>query len=81
MFMTLSWVYSCAMITKSIVYEKEHRLKETMKVMGLGNVIHWLGWFIDSIIPMSFTVVMLTCILVVITEFDCICCQTIALNS
>ncbi|XP_049802768.1 ATP-binding cassette sub-family A member 7-like [Schistocerca nitens] len=64
MFMTLSWVYSCAMITKSVVYEKEHRLKETMKIMGLGNSVHWLGWFIDSIIPMLLTIILLTLILV-----------------
>ncbi|CAH1395854.1 unnamed protein product [Nezara viridula] len=64
LFMVLSWVYTCAMIVKSIVHEKEQRLKETMRVMGLGNTIHWLGWFIDSIIPMIFTIFLLTLILV-----------------
>ncbi|KAK9511087.1 hypothetical protein O3M35_005719 [Rhynocoris fuscipes] len=64
LFMVLSWSYSCAMIVKSIVYEKEQRLKETMRVMGLGNGIHWLGWFIDSLIPMCVTLVALVIILV-----------------
>ncbi|XP_066903690.1 phospholipid-transporting ATPase ABCA1 isoform X2 [Halyomorpha halys] len=64
LFMVLSWVYTCAMIVKSIVHEKEQRLKETMRVMGLGNTIHWIGWFIDSIIPMLFTILLLTLILV-----------------
>ena len=32
LFMTLAWVYSIAMIVKSIVHEKELRLKEVMKV-------------------------------------------------
>lgn len=64
LFMVLSWVYTCAMIVKSIVHEKEQRLKETMRVMGLGNTIHWIGWFIDSIIPMIFTIFLLTLILV-----------------
>ncbi|XP_054282014.1 phospholipid-transporting ATPase ABCA1-like isoform X1 [Macrosteles quadrilineatus] len=64
LFMVLSWVYTCAMIVKSIVYEKEQRLKETMRVMGLGNLVHWLGWFIDSIVPMMVTITMLTAILV-----------------
>nr|CAD7425504.1 unnamed protein product [Timema monikensis] len=64
MFMTLSWVYSCSMIIKSIVYEKERRLKEIMRVMGLGNGIHWVGWFLDSLLPMIFTISLLTLILV-----------------
>ncbi|KAL1124646.1 hypothetical protein AAG570_001270 [Ranatra chinensis] len=64
LFMVLSWVYTCAMIVKSIVCEKEQRLKETMRVMGLGNGIHWLGWFIDSFIPMVVTIFFLTIILV-----------------
>ncbi|XP_075213435.1 phospholipid-transporting ATPase ABCA1-like isoform X2 [Lycorma delicatula] len=63
LFMVLSWVYTCAMIVKSIVYEKEQRLKETMHVMGLGNGIHWVGWFIDSLIPMLLTIFLLTVIL------------------
>ncbi|XP_014251737.1 retinal-specific ATP-binding cassette transporter-like isoform X2 [Cimex lectularius] len=62
-FMVMSWIYTCSMIVKSIVYEKEQRLKETMRVMGLGNEIHWIGWFIDSLLPMMFTVLMLSCIL------------------
>ena len=32
LFMTLAWVYTISMIVKSIVYEKEMRLKEVMKV-------------------------------------------------
>jgi hypothetical protein len=63
--MVLSWVYTSAMIIKSIVYEKERRLKETMRVMGLGNAVHWIGWFVDSITPMIFTIFLLTLILVV----------------
>lgn len=30
--MTLAWIYSVAMIIKGIVYEKERRLTEVMKV-------------------------------------------------
>lgn len=66
-FLVLSWIYSFTMIVKSIVYEKEQRLKETMRVMGLGNGIHWIGWFVDSLIPMSVTLVALVLILVVST--------------
>lgn len=33
--MTLAWVYSVAMTIKGIVYEKEKKLKEVMKVKNL----------------------------------------------
>lgn len=49
--MTLAWIYSVAMIIKGVVYEKEARLKETMRIMGLGTGTLWLSWFISSIIP------------------------------
>ncbi len=63
LFMTLSWIYSSAMIIKSIVYEKEQRLKETMRVMGLSNGVHWCSWFIDSVVVMTFSSTMLTLLL------------------
>ncbi|XP_070562934.1 phospholipid-transporting ATPase ABCA3-like [Ptychodera flava] len=59
MFMVISWVYSVAMTIKSIVYEKERRLKEVMKVMGLGNGVHWVAWFINSFIMMFISSVLL----------------------
>uniref|UniRef100_A0A8C2XJ97 P-type phospholipid transporter n=1 Tax=Cyclopterus lumpus TaxID=8103 RepID=A0A8C2XJ97_CYCLU len=51
LFMTLAWIYSVAMIIKGVVYEKEARLKETMRIMGLGTGTLWLSWFITSIVP------------------------------
>ncbi|XP_076023384.1 phospholipid-transporting ATPase ABCA1-like isoform X2 [Genypterus blacodes] len=52
LFMTLAWMYSVAIIIKGVVYEKEARLKETMRIMGLNNGILWLSWFISSFIPL-----------------------------
>ncbi|XP_055783098.1 phospholipid-transporting ATPase ABCA1-like [Salvelinus fontinalis] len=52
LFMTLAWMYSVAIIIKSVVYEKEARLKETMRIMGLNNGILWFSWFISSLIPL-----------------------------
>uniref|UniRef100_A0A8C9XBP2 P-type phospholipid transporter n=1 Tax=Sander lucioperca TaxID=283035 RepID=A0A8C9XBP2_SANLU len=51
LFMTLAWIYSVAMIIKGVVYEKEARLKETMRIMGLGTGTLWFSWFISSIVP------------------------------
>lgn len=64
LFMVLSWVYTCSMIIKSIVYEKEQRLKEVMKAMGLSNGVLWLAWFIKSFILMAMSCGLLTLILV-----------------
>ncbi|XP_053093930.1 phospholipid-transporting ATPase ABCA1 isoform X2 [Pangasianodon hypophthalmus] len=55
LFMTLAWIYSVAMIIKGMVYEKEARLKETMKIMGLGSGTLWLSWFISSYLPFLFS--------------------------
>jgi ABC-type Na+ efflux pump permease subunit len=61
--MVLSWVYASSMIVKSVVMEKELRLREVMKVMGLGNGVIWFGWFVDSFTVMSISATILTVIL------------------
>uniref|UniRef100_A0A452IG93 ABC transporter domain-containing protein n=1 Tax=Gopherus agassizii TaxID=38772 RepID=A0A452IG93_9SAUR len=59
LFMTLAWIYSVAMIIKGVVHEKEARLKETMKIMGLSSGILWLsclwapGKCLGDILPYS----------------------------
>ncbi|ESP00897.1 hypothetical protein LOTGIDRAFT_81234, partial [Lottia gigantea] len=61
--LTISWVYTVAMLVQSIVYEKEQRLKEVMKMMGLSNAVHWCAWFISYFIQMTITVIILTLML------------------
>uniref|UniRef100_A0A8C9WEH3 P-type phospholipid transporter n=1 Tax=Scleropages formosus TaxID=113540 RepID=A0A8C9WEH3_SCLFO len=63
LFMTLAWMYSVAIIIKGVVYEKEARLKETMRIMGLNNSILWLSWFISSLIPLLISASFLVLIL------------------
>lgn len=53
LFMTLAWIYSVAMTIKNMVYEKEARLKETMRIMGLSTTTLWISWFISCIVPFS----------------------------
>ena len=62
MFMVLAWIYTVSMTVKGIVYEKERRLKEVMKVMGLGNGVHWVAWFITSFVMMFLSIIMLLAI-------------------
>lgn len=61
--MVISWVYSVAMMIQHIVAEKEHRLKEVMKMMGLNNAVHWVAWFITGFLQLSISVTALTAIL------------------
>lgn len=65
LFMVLAWVYSVSMTVKSIVLEKELRLKETLKAMGVGNGVIWSTSFIDSFIMMTGSTVLLTAIVMV----------------
>lgn len=61
--MILAWIYSVAMIIKGVVHEKETRLKETMKTMGLSSGILWLSWFLSSFIPFLLSSALLVLIL------------------
>lgn len=65
LYMNLAFVFACAMIVKSIVYEKEKRLKETMRTMGLGNAVHWVAWFIDSMLVLTLVCIILPLLLYV----------------
>lgn len=77
LFLVLAWVLSVAMICKSIVYEKENRLKEVMKIMGLSNGVHWVAWFINAFVMMFITIVILTIIIKVMASSS----QTLTLNN
>ncbi|XP_072306658.1 retinal-specific phospholipid-transporting ATPase ABCA4-like isoform X1 [Eucyclogobius newberryi] len=62
-FMVLAWVYSVSMMVKSIVLEKELRLKETLKAAGVTNSVIWSTWFIDSFLMMGTSTALLTAII------------------
>ncbi|XP_028282913.1 retinal-specific ATP-binding cassette transporter-like [Parambassis ranga] len=62
-FMVLAWIYSVSMTVKSIVLEKELRLKETLKAMGVDNGVIWYTWFIDSFTMMTMSTALLTFII------------------
>ncbi|XP_033114079.1 ATP-binding cassette sub-family A member 3-like [Anneissia japonica] len=59
--MVLAFIYSSGTIVKELVIEKETRLKESMKMMGLANWIHWLAWFVKS-----YTFLLISTILIVL---------------
>ena len=57
MVMTIAWLFSIAMNVHFIVKEKQLRLKEFMKMMGLSNGVHWTAWFITQFIVISISIV------------------------
>lgn len=69
-FMVLAWIYSVSMTVKSIVLEKELRLKETLKAMGVDNSVIWYTWFIDSFTMMTTSTALLTFIIMVRSQTE-----------
>ncbi|CDW54523.1 ABC transporter, ATP binding protein [Trichuris trichiura] len=61
-FVVLSWMFSVAMIMKNVVTEKQLRLKEFMKMMGLRSFAHWLAWYIQGMIMLCCSVVFIAII-------------------
>ncbi|CAC5380658.1 ABCA3 [Mytilus coruscus] len=64
----LSFVLVALSIVKDIVHEKERKLKESMKMMGLSNWLHWMAWFIKYTVFLFITVLIMTILLAVKTD-------------
>lgn len=63
--MVLAWIYSASMTVKSIVLEKEMRLKEALKNRGVTNGVIWFTWFLDSFLMMTVSTFLLTALITV----------------
>lgn len=68
--MTLAFMYSAVMVIKELVYEKHNRLKESMKMMGLANWIHWSAWFTKNLLFLTISIIMATALLKVMKIFE-----------
>ncbi|XP_058565915.1 phospholipid-transporting ATPase ABCA3 [Neofelis nebulosa] len=44
--LVLSLTYSSLTVIRAVVQEKERRLKEYMRMMGLSSWLHWSAWFL-----------------------------------
>ncbi|KAJ8254174.1 hypothetical protein COCON_G00207860 [Conger conger] len=63
--LVLSFTYTALNIARAVVQEKERKLKEYMRMMGLSNWLHWSAWFLMFFLFLSisiFFVTLLICI-------------------
>lgn len=68
--------YTFMNTVRFISIEKENQLKEAMKIMGLAGWMHYLSWFIRTMIMLSITMFLITTFLTVIAM--CTNCCAIA---
>ncbi|KAL4240689.1 ATP-binding cassette sub- A member 3 [Mactra antiquata] len=64
----LSFVLVALNIVKDVIHEKERKLKESMKMMGLNNWLHWSAWFVKYFLFMLITVSIMTLFLCIDTK-------------
>ncbi|XP_068946900.1 phospholipid-transporting ATPase ABCA3-like [Petaurus breviceps papuanus] len=58
--LVLAFTFIVLNIIRSIVHEKEKKLKEYMRMMGLSNWLHWLAWFLLFFVFCLITVFFIT---------------------
>ncbi|XP_065312969.1 phospholipid-transporting ATPase ABCA1-like isoform X2 [Gordionus sp. m RMFG-2023] len=60
----ISWNYSAAMLIKNLVYEKEIRLKEYFRIMGMKFSIYRFAWMVSSLFIMEISTIIMVLLLV-----------------
>ncbi|XP_041356253.1 phospholipid-transporting ATPase ABCA3-like [Gigantopelta aegis] len=53
MFIVLSLMVTVIQTTKELVHEKETKIKESMKLMGMLSAPHWVTWILTSMIKIA----------------------------
>uniref|UniRef100_W5LI09 ATP binding cassette subfamily A member 3 n=1 Tax=Astyanax mexicanus TaxID=7994 RepID=W5LI09_ASTMX len=63
--LVLSFTYTSLNIVRAVVQEKERKLKEYMRMMGLSNWLHWSAWFLMFFLFLSISIIFVTVLLCV----------------
>uniref|UniRef100_A0A672NIV1 ATP-binding cassette sub-family A member 3-like n=1 Tax=Sinocyclocheilus grahami TaxID=75366 RepID=A0A672NIV1_SINGR len=58
--LVLSFTYTSLNIVRAVVQEKERKLKEYMRMMGLSNWLHWSAWFLMFFLFLSISIFFVT---------------------
>ncbi|KAM9449520.1 phospholipid-transporting ATPase ABCA1 isoform 1-T2 [Clarias gariepinus] len=53
MFLVLAYMYTVCEIIKGLVLEKELRLKEVLRVVGVNNGALWFAWFTENMVLLT----------------------------
>ncbi|CAG9810454.1 unnamed protein product [Chironomus riparius] len=66
----LSMIFSAYVLIKNITIERESRLTESMKIMGLSSALYWSSWFMRSfiILIISFTINLILTVTSIISD-------------
>ena len=59
----MAFLYTAINTVKYITIEKEKQLKETMKIMGLPSWLHWLAWFVKTLLLLTLSISLITFLL------------------
>lgn len=60
LFLILSFILNALQISKGIAYEKEKKLKESMKMMGLSTPMYWISWFVKCLLYQLIVIIIIT---------------------
>ncbi|XP_067909210.1 ATP-binding cassette sub-family A member 13-like [Heterodontus francisci] len=61
--MMLAWLISVASMVRKLVFEKELRLEEYTKMLGVKPMVHFLVWFLDTFLALVVSSAFITIIL------------------
>jgi ABC-type multidrug transport system ATPase subunit len=53
MLLILGWIYAVSLLVKEVVYEKQERLRDVMRIMGLKTWVYWSSWWASAMIQLS----------------------------
>uniref|UniRef100_A0A669B0Q2 ATP binding cassette subfamily A member 12 n=1 Tax=Oreochromis niloticus TaxID=8128 RepID=A0A669B0Q2_ORENI len=59
----VAWVLFIADFVKKLVHERELRLHEYMKMMGVNTLSHFFAWFVECFIYLLVTIIIMTLVL------------------
>lgn len=60
----LAFLFSAATIIRELTFEKEKRLREAMRILGVSDKMHWLGHFVWQLLFLIVIVLIISAILI-----------------
>ncbi|KAH3817177.1 hypothetical protein DPMN_118707 [Dreissena polymorpha] len=62
LFLVFSFILNTIQMAMNLAYEKEKKLKEAMKMMGLKTSMYWISWFVKNLIYLVLVIIAYTLI-------------------